>query len=244
MFCYFTGDERWMIWWVSVFLGIYVGAEVATGSLIYTYVVKRAIGTEQDGYLMTFVFWALIALGRLTAVPLSLVLSGLQMLFINLVGCIAAPAVILFFPDSLPVLWGAVGFYGFFMASSFPTAFVVAESMIMISGSIASLFVVGSGMGEIIIPTAVTELFGTSLSYFSLIYTMLFCACMGLLCWFGMLWRYKSMEKRGVLPFQMEQVKREKGEGEGGGAGEEGGRNGRKYEYRDEESVLLDASKA
>lgn len=213
-----------MIFLGSVFLGIYVGAEVSTGSLVYTYVVKREIGSEQDGYMMTFVFWALIALGRLSAIPLSLVLSGIQMLLINLIGCIIAPIVILIFPNSMPVLWAAIGFYGFFMASSFPTAFVVAESMINISGSIASLFVVGSGLGEIIIPTIVSELFGTSLSYFSLIYAMLFCSCCGLVCWGGMVWRYKAMEKRGALPHQISQVQDEKAY----------------YENtKDEESVLL-----
>lgn len=206
MFCHFTGDQRWMIGLVSIFLGIYVGAEVGTGSLIYTYVVKREIGTESQGYMMTFVFWALISVGRLAAVPLSLVLSGFWMLLINLIGCITAPVVILIFPDSLPVLWGAIGFYGFFMASSFPTAFVVAESMMTISGSIASLFVVGSGLGEILIPMIITELFATRLSYFSLIYAMLACSLMGLLSWLGMVWRYKSMEKRGVLPYQIAQL--------------------------------------
>lgn len=215
-----------MIGLISIFLGIYVGAEVGTGSLIYTYVVKREIGGEPDGYLMTFVFWAFIAVGRLAAVPLSLFLSGFQMLFINLMGCIIAPIVILIFPDSLSVLWGAIGFYGFFMASSFPTAFALSETMMTITGSMASLFVVGSGLGEIIVPTVITELFATKLSYFSLIYAMLVSALIGLVSWFGMVWRYKSMEKRNVLPHQIAQLSS----------------SDPKDFVHDEESVLLDSS--
>lgn len=202
MYCSFTTDQTWVILLTSIFLCFYVGAEASTGTLIYTYVIKTGIGNETDAYLMTFVFWAALAVGRLLAIPLSTRLSGMTMLVINLIGCLLSPIIILIFPNNIIPLWVGISLYGIAMASSFPTAFVVAETMMEITGSAASLFVIGSGLGEVVIPIVVSALFGTSLSYNSVVYSMLLCAVIGFIVWWGYFWKHRDMANRGELPSQ------------------------------------------
>jgi len=205
----FTTDERIIIAASAVFLGIYVGAEVSMGTLVYAYAVGGRELSEQTGYTLTSVFWGLIATGRLLAVPISTRLTPRVMLLINIVGCMVTTGFMMVFDvtlvkvssdQTLIVLWTCVPIYGLFMASCFPTVFTLAEEMMRLTGKATSFFISGASIGEMVIPAVVAALFGTSIGYFSLVVTVFICSVLMFLFWgcFGLLRR--SMEIRGVLP--------------------------------------------
>eukprot|EP01124_Arcella_intermedia_P009746 TRINITY_DN16362_c0_g1_i1.p1 TRINITY_DN16362_c0_g1~~TRINITY_DN16362_c0_g1_i1.p1 ORF type:complete len:444 (+),score=58.65 TRINITY_DN16362_c0_g1_i1:39-1370(+) len=206
----FTKDERIVITLSGLFLGIYVGAEVSLGTLIYTYSVRRGL-SEQTGYLLTSVFWVLIAAGRLLAVPLSTKLPPHRMLLINIIGCVVGTLLLLVFDPVIygnnvshlgMAVWIAVPVYGLFMASCFPTVFTLAEQLITVSGKAASFFVLGSSLGEMAIPAIVASLFETPVGYFSLPATVFIAAVMKGIVWMGFRVQAWSMHRRGAVPFK------------------------------------------
>ena len=79
---------------------------------------------------MTCIYRGGIAAGRLIAVPLSLKLTAVQMMQLDLVGSCVGGVVLLMFQDSKVVLWAVAAGFGLCMASIFPTALNVAGTVI------------------------------------------------------------------------------------------------------------------
>jgi FHS family Na+ dependent glucose MFS transporter 1 len=85
-------------------------------------------------------------------------LNPKQVLWIDFAGCIIWSLVLLVF-DSADALWSSAAFFGLFMASIFPTVLTLAETFIVISGKVATVFVVGASLGELALPAAVGHMF-------------------------------------------------------------------------------------
>jgi fucose permease len=123
-----TSRERWIVLLVALFLCLYVGAEVTAGGYVYTYAVKSGLSHEHEAYYLNSTFWGTLTLGRLLSIPLSMRASPESMLFANNIGCLAAVAAIVANTDSAQWLWIGTAAYGLFMASSFPTTLLLAET--------------------------------------------------------------------------------------------------------------------
>jgi len=152
--------ERPVVLSASIFLGVYVGLEVAFGAFIHLFAVEgpagMASGTAQ---LLTSAYWGGIAAGRLIAVPLSLKLTAVQMMQLDLVGSCVGGVVLLMFQDSKVVLWAVAAGFGLCMASIFPTALNVAGTVIDVDGKVATFLVVGAAFGEMVSPFVTGLLF-------------------------------------------------------------------------------------
>jgi fucose permease len=85
-------------------------------------------------------------------------LSPKQMLWIDFLGCIFWSSVLLIVNSNV-ALWLSSALFGLFMASIFPTVLTLAESFIPISGKVATVFVVGASLGELMLPAAVGHMF-------------------------------------------------------------------------------------
>ena len=66
----------------------------------------------------------------------------------------------------LPLVWLATGLFGLAMASIFPTMLTYAERVMPVTGRVASLFVVGAALGEMVVPLLVATLFKLDPSWF------------------------------------------------------------------------------
>ena len=66
----------------------------------------------------------------------------------------------------LPLVWLATGLFGLAMASIFPTILTYAERVMPVTGRVASLFVVGAALGEMLVPLLVATLFKLDPSWF------------------------------------------------------------------------------
>lgn len=137
----------------AIFLGIYVGSEVAYGAYITVYSIDHLFTTSAIGRYMSSIYWGGLSFGRLSAVYISKKLKPVHMLIFDLLGCFVASSILFIFNNSTDAAWIASVLYGFFMASIFPCIFLIAEQTVKVDGRYASIMIFGASCGEFIIPT-------------------------------------------------------------------------------------------
>ena len=160
----------------SVFLLLYVGLEVAYAGYIFTYGYTSNVAMSKDSSaFLTSGFWGSFALARLAAVPISRYLRPSKILFLDLMGCVLGSVVLISqikdgdccAADSTK-LWVGTVILGVSMASVFPAALSWAEYFLTVSGRTASVLVVASSCGEMLIPLAVGSTIGNKVGPCSL----------------------------------------------------------------------------
>lgn len=144
---------------ISLFIFLYVGAEISFGGWISTYAVTLGLATPAAAAYLTSGFWGALTVGRLLAIPLAARFRPRTILLVDLLGCMAAVGLILVYPASLTVAWvGSIG-AGIFMASVFPTTLSLAERRMPITGQVTSWFFVGASLGSMTVPLIIGQLF-------------------------------------------------------------------------------------
>ena len=154
----------------SAFLLLYVGMEEAFGGYIFTFgVTSNPKMTNENAAFLTSAFWGSFALARLASVPLARYLRPSKMLWIDMIGCLIGSAVLVSqFSDGQcdtahpTKLWAGTIILGVSMASVFPSAINFAEYFVTVSGKTASVLVVGSSFGGMLVPLAVGHTIVTS----------------------------------------------------------------------------------
>eukprot|EP01122_Echinamoeba_exundans_P016121 TRINITY_DN807_c0_g1_i1.p1 TRINITY_DN807_c0_g1~~TRINITY_DN807_c0_g1_i1.p1 ORF type:complete len:671 (-),score=93.43 TRINITY_DN807_c0_g1_i1:3914-5926(-) len=137
------------------FLFFYVGCEVATSNLLVSFIEDRSLAARDTAYSINASFWGALALFRLIAVPVSLKFAPLTMLYCNFASALVALAFMWFgsqSASSLGSFWFGCFLWGASLASSFPTALNLAESLMPLTGTSGSIFMVGASAGEFVIP--------------------------------------------------------------------------------------------
>ncbi|HET9911969.1 MAG TPA: MFS transporter [Anaerolineales bacterium] len=138
---------------------LYVGSEVGYGNWIYTYTFKQELGTERTAAYLTSAFWGSFTLGRLFGIWVSTRIKPITILSLDLVGCLSSLGLILLFRDSVTILWIGTILLGISLASIFPTFLTLAEERMHVTGTIAGLFLVGGGLGGMILPWSIGQVF-------------------------------------------------------------------------------------
>ena len=160
----------------SVFLLIYVGLEEAYGGYIFAFGSTSSLKMSKDGSaLLNSGFWGSFALARLAAVPISKYLPPSKMLCLDLVGCLLGSAVLISqikdgdcsAADSTK-LWVGTVIFGISTSSVFPAGISWAENFVTVSGRTASLFLVTSSTGGMLIPLSVGSTIGDTVGPCSL----------------------------------------------------------------------------
>src|SRR5258706_3299160 len=139
---------------------LYVGAEAGYGNLIYTYAFKRGLSTEITANYLTSAFWGFFTLGRLFAIWASTRAKPITILYMDFVGCLVSVGLVIFFKDSSVMLWAGSILLGISLASIFPTFITLAEERMHVTGSITGWFLVGGGIGGMILPVVIGQAFG------------------------------------------------------------------------------------
>lgn len=138
---------------------LYVGGEAGYGAWIYTYAFTLRFGTEVTAAYLTSAFWGSFTLGRLFGIWVSTRAKPMTILILDLAGCLASLALILLFPRSAQMLWIGTILFGISQASIFPTFLTLAEEHMHVTGTIAGLFLVGAGLGGMILPWLIGQAF-------------------------------------------------------------------------------------
>jgi MFS transporter, FHS family, Na+ dependent glucose transporter 1 len=138
---------------------LYVGGEAGYGAWIYTYAFTLKFGTEVTAAYLTSAFWGSFTLGRLLGIWVSMRARSLTILVLDFAGCLVSLALILFFNESATLLWIGTILFGISQASIFPTFLTLAEERMHITGTITGWFLVGAGMGSMILPWLIGQAF-------------------------------------------------------------------------------------
>ena len=142
------------------FYFLYVGMEVTYGGLILTFAVKYLGWTKSQGTLLTSVFWGSFALARGVAIFFGMCMSPALMLIADLVlTCLALAGLVMGLESNHLIIWFCTAILGAGMASIFPAGITWAERYMHITGKATSVFVVGSALGEMIVPALTGFLF-------------------------------------------------------------------------------------
>lgn len=181
---------------VALFLCFYVGGEVATGSFLTTFALRRGLTTEDGGAFLTFIFWLLFAFGRLIAIPLSIYVAPKTILIVDLIGTFVSSCMVWAFADRLGPLTFALILYGLFMASTFPTAITLLQTVIPVTGNMTTVFIIGASLGEMLVPLLVSSNFDST-DYMSLVYVQFGSVIAGIVTMIGV----------GILAYKLTQQK-------------------------------------
>jgi MFS transporter, FHS family, Na+ dependent glucose transporter 1 len=138
---------------------LYVGGEAGYGAWIYTYAFTLNFGTEVTAAYLTSAFWGSFTLGRLFGIWFSTRAKPLTILYLDFIGCILSVGLILLLPQSSLMLWLGTILFGISQASIFPTFLTLAEERMHVTGAVAGLFLVGAGVGGMILPWLIGQAF-------------------------------------------------------------------------------------
>ena len=138
---------------------LYVGAEVGFSNWIYTYAFTLKLASKVTAAYLTSAFWGLFTVGRLLGVWLSTRTRSKTILFADFIGCFASLGLILMRGDSALILWIGTICFGISMASIFPNILTLASESLRITGTITGWFLVGAGMGGMLLPWLIGQAF-------------------------------------------------------------------------------------
>jgi FHS family Na+ dependent glucose MFS transporter 1 len=153
------GENRLMVFFISIFMFLHVGAELSYGGWIYSYAVNLNLASKTHAAYLTSAYWGSLTLGRLISVLIALRMKPRTMLLVDLVGCICAVTLLLAFPLSAYFAWIGTIVLGFSIAALIPTTITFAEENMDISGRVMSWFIIGIGGGFMFFPWLIGQLF-------------------------------------------------------------------------------------
>ncbi len=158
---------------------IYVAVEGGFGGWIFTYATGVHIASETGASYMNSLYWGMLTLGRLIAIPLARKVKPATMLIGNFIFSVLFLAVILIWPVSPVMVWIGSAGLGLALSSVFPTLLSLGEARLKVTGAITGLFFLGSSLGGVIVPMLLGQIYEYIGSY-QLMLTLFILTCVGL----------------------------------------------------------------
>ena len=191
--------RRWvfkgpMMGLLFVFMFVYVGAEVAYGTFVFTFAVKGTLCfSKHSAAILTSVFWGTFAFTRFISISLALLkMPASVMMAINLTGSLFASTILLIFRHNATGVWVGSALLGTSFAGIYPTGMSWLGENVEISGKSTAVLVSGGNLGDIILPTVVGILIGhttpDALIFFTFVFVVtaaLVITLLFVLAWFG-----------------------------------------------------------
>jgi MFS transporter, FHS family, Na+ dependent glucose transporter 1 len=143
----------------TLLIFLVVAAEGGYGAWIYSYAIARGLAGKVSAAYLTSVFWGAFTVGRLAATLLSTRLKPLTMLVGSLVGCLAAAASLLVWPQQPAAVWAGTAAFGLCVAPLFANIFNLAGDAMTLTGGITGIFLVGTSLGMLALPWLIGQLF-------------------------------------------------------------------------------------
>lgn len=145
---------------LGVFFFCYMGLEVTFGALVTAFAVDYNKWSKDQGAMAAAIFWGSLATGRGLSIFLSRCCGPTAMLVFDLIfmiigGLVLAIGVQMY--DKL--LWLGTLILGLGMSSAFPAGISWAEKYFHLTGKSTAVFVVGSAVGQMIIPVVTGYLY-------------------------------------------------------------------------------------
>ncbi len=140
-----------------IFLFLYVGLEVAYGSLVFTVAVKGDLDfSKSDAAVLTALFWGTFAFARLFSVLLAVYkVRSSVMMICNLSGSFLASLILVLYPHNAIAVWIGSGVLGASYASIYPTTMTWMSEHTVATAKASSILVAAGTLGDISIPSIV-----------------------------------------------------------------------------------------
>ncbi|XP_052094403.1 sodium-dependent glucose transporter 1B-like [Mytilus californianus] len=142
---------------MSIIFLLYTAMEDTIGAYVATFCVEQMNMTKEEGSYVTAVFWTFFAFGRLSGIPISNIVKSIPLIGIYSFILVISFLLLSFSPmiNSPVTVWISNAVTGFAMSILFPTLFTWAEEdFLLVTGKIASLFIMTSTLGSIASPAA------------------------------------------------------------------------------------------
>jgi FHS family Na+ dependent glucose MFS transporter 1 len=149
----------WPVFLIAALLFLFVAAEASYGGWVYTYALKRDIGTAATAAYLTSAFWGALTLGRLVSIPIAARFRSSTILLGNILGCLVGMAIVLLSRNSPLLLWTGTFIFGFAMGPLFPTTISFASTRMATTGRVTAWFLVGASLGAMTLPWLIGQLF-------------------------------------------------------------------------------------
>ena len=137
---------------IATVFGCYVAVEVTWGGWISSYGAARDFGDAATTAYLASVFWGMLTLGRLIAIPLANRFDSAVIIGVDFAGAALCLAVILCAPQSAAALWFATGLLGLCLASIFPTLLVFSGERMPASAQTTGWYIAAAGVGNMTLP--------------------------------------------------------------------------------------------
>jgi len=159
-----TKDVPWDIkTLITLFYFVYVGSESGYSGWISMFGISTQLTTSESSaaYLCSF-FWIGLTIGRLLAIPQSLYFTASAMVRFQLGLSVFMSGYFLYFPAVSYEETSVVSLlFGFAMSSIFPLMMIIVTDYgFIMDANTTTLFVVGSTIGEALVPIAIGQLIG------------------------------------------------------------------------------------
>ncbi|XP_053736656.1 sodium-dependent glucose transporter 1 isoform X1 [Synchiropus splendidus] len=142
------------------FFFAYVGAEVAYGSFIFTFAKDYAGMDQSQAAGLNSLFWGTFAACRGLAIFFATCMFPGTMILLSLVASTVSSTLLCLFSRERAALWACTALYGASMATIFPSGISWLEQYTTVTGHTAAAFVVGAGLGEMVLPAFLGFLWG------------------------------------------------------------------------------------
>jgi len=154
-----TGARGVHVGLVATFFFAYVAMETGFANWIHTYVEQIGYGDAATATGVTSTFGFGFAAGRLAAIGLARHVTSGWMVAITTGMSVAASLLFVVFDGPGPMLWVVTAVFAVSVAPQYASMLAFAESHLALSGRNTSVIVAASGLGGLVMPWIVGQLF-------------------------------------------------------------------------------------
>jgi fucose permease len=144
---------------VGLFFFVYVALEVGFANWIHSYVEQIGYGDADTATGVTATFWVGFSVGRVVSIWLARRFSAGWMLVASMSVALASSAVLVAVNGGNVGLWIVTFLFGVSIAPQFASMISYAEAHLALSGAATSVFIGAAGLGGLVMPWTVGQLF-------------------------------------------------------------------------------------
>jgi fucose permease len=144
---------------VSVFFFVYVALEVGFAGWIHSYVVEIHYGDSNTATGVTVIFWVGFSFGRVCSIWLAGRFSAGWILVGSMTLAVGSSAVLVAVHGGNIGLWIVTFVFGVSVAPQFASMIGYAEAHLALSGAATSAFIAAAGLGGLVMPWSLGQLF-------------------------------------------------------------------------------------
>jgi FHS family glucose/mannose:H+ symporter-like MFS transporter len=144
---------------VGLFFFVYVALEVGFANWIHTYVEQIGYGNANTATGVTATFWVGFSVGRVIAIFLAARFSAGWILVGSMTLALTSSLVLVAVNGGSIGLWIVTFFFGMSIAPQFASMIAYAEAHFALSGASTSVFVGAAGLGGLVMPWLLGQLF-------------------------------------------------------------------------------------